>query len=94
MSLTPVTLVQFAAILLIIAGPEDTAVPAAFVLPGSVILAIMYDTVTIPLLGLTAIGLILFATRAVTRLLTGYGGLVRFPVTPDQPDHEQENPPP
>ncbi|QLG61974.1 hypothetical protein [Halorarum salinum] len=94
MSLTLVVLVQVAAILLIIAGPEDTAVPAALVLPGAVVLAIMYDAVSIPLLGLTAIGLILFATRALTRLLTGYGGLVRVPVTPETPDHEREQPPP
>lgn len=73
------TLTQILLLAVIAAGPEDTAPAAILGLAALFMGTIMYGTPTLQVFGLTVIGVILFGTRALTRLFTGYGAPVRKP---------------
>ena len=75
----PAVLVMLVCIAVIVAGPHEYATLAAFGMVGTVLGVMLTEGYAFNLLGLAFIGAITFAGRAILRVLTGYGALVRLP---------------
>lgn len=79
--MTPELLIHVLLIAAIAAGPEDFVAPAAFGLLAVLGGTLLYGLPSIDLVGLTFVGILVFGARALLRVLTGYGALIRSPAT-------------
>lgn len=75
----PAVLIMLVCIAVIVAGPHEYATLAAFGMVGTLLGVMLTEGYAFNLLGLAYIGAIAFAGRAILRVVTGYGALVRFP---------------